>query len=609
MWAYAATFSMPFVYDDVPAILENGTIRSLSTAANPPPGVTVSGRPLLNLSLALNYAISAYAVWSYHALNLAIHAGATALLFGIVRRTLRSPVRATRCGAAADSLAWAVAALWALHPLATESVTYVVQRAECLMGLCYLGTLYGFVRGVGSSRPGGWLVASIATCALGMLTKEVMVSAPVIVLLYDRTFVSGTWRDAWRQRRAYYCGLAATWLPLTLLVVGGGGNRGGSVGFGTGMTWWDYGLTQFEAVARYLGLSFWPRSLVFEYGPFLVTRLTEAVPFVLVVTPLVVGTVVALWRWPAVGFLGAWFFAMLAPTSLVPGTTQMIVEHRMYLSLAAVAVTFVLMLQAGLGRKSLIVCAALAVALGARTARRNADYRSEVALWSATVEARPENALAHCNLANALVGAGRVAEAVPHYETALRLAPAYPASHYDYGLALARLGRPAEALACYERAAALKPGFARAHAEAGLLLFEARRPTEAVAHYEAALRIDADDAETHDNLANALFTVGRVEAALAHYGESLRLRPADPETHYNFGNTLFQLGRLPDAVSHYEAALRARADFPDAHYNLGLALARLGRRAEAIAQCEQALALRADFTAARQTLAQLRGAP
>src|SRR4029077_12125007 len=160
-----------------------------------------------------------------------------------VRRTLgraeREPVfaqlRRGKDRRAETLLALAVALLWTLHPLQTEAVVYISQRAESLMGLFYLLTLYFFIRGS--------LVLSIFTCLLGMATKEVMVSAPLIVLLYDRTFVAGTFREAWRLRRGYYLGLAATWLLLAWLELGAGG-RHGTAGFGSSLRWFDYLRTQ-----------------------------------------------------------------------------------------------------------------------------------------------------------------------------------------------------------------------------------------------------------------------------------------------------------------------------------------------------------------------------
>src|SRR5271170_509528 len=145
--AYRKSYGGPFVFDDPPSILYNATIRHLWpfwSVLRPPhgEGITVGGRPVLNLSLAVNYAISGTRVWSYHALNLLIHILAGLTLFGIVRRTLE------RVGsgdlARPYLLGLAITLLWILHPLQTESVTYVVQRAESLMGLFYLLTLYCF---------------------------------------------------------------------------------------------------------------------------------------------------------------------------------------------------------------------------------------------------------------------------------------------------------------------------------------------------------------------------------------------------------------------------------------------------------------------------------
>jgi hypothetical protein len=131
----------------------------------------------------------------------------------------------------------------------------------------------------------------------------------------------------------FHLALAGTWVLGAWLIARTGGNRGGSVGFGVGVGWVDYWLTQFTAIGRYLWLSVWPHPLVFEYGGFWIKGFDEIALQVVIVFGLLAGTVFALWRRSALGFLGAWFFGILAPTSLAPGTTQMIVEHRMYLRL------------------------------------------------------------------------------------------------------------------------------------------------------------------------------------------------------------------------------------------------------------------------------------
>ncbi|HUL55005.1 MAG TPA: tetratricopeptide repeat protein [Opitutaceae bacterium] len=567
--AYGRTFSVPLLFDDRAAIVDNPTIQRWATAFWPPSDTTATGRPVLNLSLAFNYALSGTAAGSYHALNLAIHALAGLTLFGIIRRTL-----ARRTDPAASALALAVALLWTLHPLQTEAVTYVIQRAESLMGLFYLLTLYCFIRGVeADGRPRRWFALSIAACLLGVATKEVTASAPVIVLLYDRTFAAGSFREAWRRRRGLYLGLAATWLPLAGLVAGAGWNRNGMVGFDVGIAPWTYWLTQFEAVTRYLWLSVWPHPLVFEYSTAWVFRPSEVILYALLVTGLAVAVLVALWRRPVPGFLGACFFAVLAPTSVMPSRIQMIVEHRMYLALAAVVALGVIGIHAVLKSRSWLVFGALALGLGTLTARRNDDYRSEQRIWEDTVAKRPGNAVAHFNLGNVWLDApGHLDDAIAQYEEALRLKPDYAEAHNSLGFAWAQT-----------------PGH----------LDDAR------AQFEAALRLDPNSVGAHTNLGNVWSeTPGRVNDAIAEYEKALRLKPENAEAHYNLGLACLKIpGRLHDAISHFEAVVRLRPDYAPGWHSLGLGWYQMGNLPAAAEAFRQELRLSPDDPMARRALA------
>ncbi len=543
---YSNTFSAPFLLDDGPAIVDNPTIRHLATALSPPLRTTAGGRPLLNLSFAFNYALGGMTPKGFHALNLVIHVFAGLTLFGLLRRTLLQPRLKERMESRhVLPFAFVVAALWALHPLQTESVTYIVQRAESMMGLFYLLTLYFFIHGVQSNTPIRWQVASVLACLLGTVSKEVIVSAPVITFLYDRTFVADSFSETWKKRWPFYLSLGATWIVLGYSVLSAGGNRGGSAGFDVGTNGWAYYLTQFRAVTNYLSLSVWPRPLIFEYGTEWVTGAAQVAPHALIVFALLVGTAVSLWRWPVIGFIGAWFFAMLAPTSLVPGTTQMIVEHRMYLSLAAVIVLEAIVLYSVWGRKGLLVLLMLAVGMGVLTHRRNEDYASELAIWSDTVAKRPSNALAYNNL----------------------------------GFSLQRSGRNDEALARYQQALQLRPDYVEAHNNIGAACFLAGRFSESIVHYEAALRLSPDNVETHNGLGTALFRAGQQQDAIAHYERALRLKPDYAEAHNNLGNVLLLTGHASEAIGHYEEAVRLKPDYQQARNNLARARAVGGGRA------------------------------
>ena len=520
--------------------------------------------------------------------------------------------------------------------LQTESVTYISQRAESLMGLFYLLTLYCFVRAdVGRDRripphqqgnpagfgdpalqqtaiggSNGWLVLSVTACFCGMATKQVMVTAPVLVLLFDRAFVSGSFRSALANRRWYYASLAVTWLLLGLLMYRSSLAAIG-VGFKAGVSWPAYALTEVRVVTDYLKLAFWPHPLVFDYGSeILATGRLAVAPYALIIAALLAGVVIAWRRSPMAGFLGVWFFLILAPTStVVPVAAQPMAESRMYLPLAA-GVVLVTRVSYALGRRrAFVVLGLVAVGLGALTVRRNHDYRSELSIWEDTVARCPQTSRGHYSLGKVLAQMpGRLPEAIAHCEEALRLKPVYAEAHNNLANALAQMpGRLPDAIAQCEEALRLKPAYAEAHNNLAnaLALIPGRLP-DAIAHYEEALRDKPDFVEAHSNLAMALAKMpGRLADAVAHGQEALRLKPDYAEAHCNLGVALAQIpGRSADAIAHYEEALRLRPDFAQTHNNLANALAKIpGRMADALAHYEEALRLQPDFAQAHNNLA------
>ena len=512
---YHNSFTGAFVFDDEGSILRNPTIRHLWPiwqCLSPPHGdrLTVDGRPFINLSLGINYALGGYNVWGYHALNLTVHILAGLTLLGIVRRTLLQPALRERFGAVANELALAAAVLWTVHPLQTESVTYVVQRAESIMGLFYLLTLYCFIRGVESRVPRVWYGLSVVACALGMASKEVMASAPLMVLLYDRAFLSRSFREAWRRRRPLYLGLSATWillgylLTLTLDTASMTARR-------LGITWWRYLGTEPGAILYYLRLSVWPSPLCLDHGWPIARTWTGILPPAIIVLILLGASAWAWRRNPVWGFVGAWFFLILAPSSSFVPLHSPIYEHRMYLSLAVLVCLAALGLYSLAGRRSLVVLAVVAIGLGFVTWRRNQDYRNEIAIWADAVAKIPDNPLARYYLGGALGRAGRIQEEIGHYEKALQLKPDFLEAHNNLGIALARNGRIEEAIGHFRQALRIKPEYAEAHYNWGNILVQVGKVQEAIGHYEEALRIKPDYTEAGNNLAWRLATLAPAE--------------------------------------------------------------------------------------------------
>jgi hypothetical protein len=236
--AYAPALRAPLTFDDDPAIRRNTSLQSLrpSIALRPPPTTSMSGRPVANYSLAINYAINEWLgidqagepaspvkTVNYHVANVLLHLASAALLFGILWRTLALPRFAAWLaakGVSAEAVSGAITVLWTLHPIQSEALNYLTQRTELLVSLFYLGTLYASIRAqsaAGRTRVVWWTVA-VASCALGMGSKEVMASAPIMVVLYDRAFRFPTWRSLAPNAR-FYAGLAATWVLLAALML------------------------------------------------------------------------------------------------------------------------------------------------------------------------------------------------------------------------------------------------------------------------------------------------------------------------------------------------------------------------------------------------------
>lgn len=627
---YANSFKGVLLFDDAPHILKNERIRRLR-----PVSELIGGRrPVVDVSLALNYRLGKLDVRGYHAVNLGVHILAALTLFGIIRRTLlrerfgegidavsnvecrmsigRSAIRHSTIDNRqfpTPWIAWVTALIWVVHPLQTQSVTYLIQRAESLMGLFYLLTLYCVIRGVyrtasegGPTRMGWWCSAAVVSCALGMGSKGVMVTAPAMVLLYDRVFISGSWSDTLRRRWALYVGLAATWSVLWACGVAHGvlnpATKGAHVGFAyTDVAPLNYALTQFGALLQYLKLSVWPHPLCLDYTWPVAQSPGRIIPQAIVIVLLLVSAVWAFFRAPRLGFLAAWFFVILAPTSSFIPIKDTLFEHRVYLSLAAVVIAVVVAgdrLLQQLARRALwadvkrrFVASALAVTvvalLGYGTVRRNQDYHNVVSMWRDVAAKRPNNARAFEQLGTALVIEGKKNEAVVEYQNAVQIDSDFSSAHANLANALSQTGRFEEAVKHYHEVLRIEPDHIEACTNMGHALDALGRADEAIEAYRAATGMDlrrtdpAALARAHLNLGSALGNEGDLDAAIAEYREAVKLRPDYDNAHFWWGVASERLGNLREAVNHYNKTLEINPQHRRARQALDDAIMKLGR--------------------------------
>jgi tetratricopeptide (TPR) repeat protein len=603
-WVYAPAIQGRWIWDDTEEVAANSTLRDPAGLA----GIwfAPSGPDYFPLKTTVQW--MEWHLWGdtaadYHLANVALHALGALLLWRVLWKLGVRP-------------AWFGGLLFAVHPMAVESVAWISELKNTLSLPPLLLAMSAYID-FDRDRRSRDLVLAGAWFAAAALCKSSVVMLPLFLLLF-------AW---WRRGRIGWRDIACT-APFFAI----------SLGLGTVTLWFqehraivgqDLGIGGFwtrcaiagRALAFYSEKCLLPVGLMPVYPRWSVQPLSPAqfLPW------LVFGALAAwMWRyragWGRHALLGAGFFVVnLAP---VLGFAPMaylriswVSDHLAYLSLAGAAG----LAAAGLGvwlrraRSAAAVwcfaaAAAAALALGSRIYA--GAFRDDETFWAYAAARNPEAWIAHSNLGLAMYGRGLVPEAVSHYREALRLKPDFDAARVNLGNALAHSGREAEAAAEFNEAIRLRPDNTDARTGLGNLALAAGRNGEAVEQYEAVLRIRPSDAdvlrscaEAHYRNGNALGNAGRVREAASEYAAALRLWPGFAQAHANLGLALATEGKAAEAIGELELALRLKPDYAEAHAYLGLALAGAGRMTEAIAQYEEALRLRPDAAEVHYNLA------
>jgi tetratricopeptide (TPR) repeat protein len=448
-----------------------------------------------------------------------------------------------------------------------------------------------------SARSALWLTLALLACLCGMLSKEVMVSAPIIVLLFDRTFISGSFAAALRRSWKLYLGLALTWIPL--LVLSAYAPRSKSSGFHLCENFQNvlvYWLTQCKVLLMYLKLAVWPWPLRCAYE---LPHVDTFVSFCIYVVPVVLLSALALWllkRNHPVGFLLVFVGAVLAPTSIMPILTEMAAERRMYLPLAALVVLVVVGIYLFVRRQLALSAAArdsspdskapimaasvsvivLVIIYSTVGSHRISDYHNETLMWQQVAESQPLNYMAHYNLGLIYNQAGRDADSIKELQASIEAHPRYPNARSALGFALMHAGRVPEAIASIQAALEINSDYVPALNNMGIALTQLGRYKEAIDYLERAIRLDPNHADAHNNLGEVLLKVGRTADADEQFKIAQSLRPDDPDTLYNMATAHANNNELPQAIELYERALRLQPDSAKAHNALGIALHRSG---------------------------------
>lgn len=523
---YSTALDGVFLFDDLPNILENRAVID---------GQLLSGsRPVTHATFVGNYAWSGFDAKGFHWVNNLIHALAAVALLWWACLTFAHPKMAKVAAIRQPALAaFAAALLWSVHPLNTQAVTYIVQRAESLMGLCFFLYMVGLTKSSLSARRIPWLLFTIVALVCGLAAKQVMVMAVPVGLLYDRVFLADSWKQLARERGWYWgaivgVGLIAVAVNLPSILSGSGG-----VGLQlASVTPLEYATSQPGVLLHYLRLAVWPVPQNLDYGWGPETRwLWIVVPSTLLLLGLGAAAI-NIFRGGTWGFWPSAAFCVLLPTSSFLPLQDLAVEHRMYVPLAMLVVLFVHVLvwvssKVSDGPSWLIpaaVCSALAIGGAWLTAKRNADYGSAIRMWEDVVakqEASPRPLMlrsrALSNLGEAYGDAEQWEKSIDALNRALN-AGKFPAKvHANLARAYIANQNLSKAAEHASQAIAMEPKDARVRQQAGLIAAQAGNMELAEQYFREAADLDPADVVVQTNLGRCLLmraaTVGNSQDA------------------------------------------------------------------------------------------------
>jgi len=576
--AYANTFQTPFIHDDIAEIERNPALDRLWPLSVPMfEGGRLPHRPIPYLSFALNRRINRLLgldpldVRGFHLVNLGIHIANSLLIWWITTATLRRLAangHPLAGGLNPVAVGWCVAAIWVAHPLSTQAVTYIYQRMESMAAFFILATLACFIRSLDAARPRGWQILSITACGLAMASKETAVVLPLLILIYDRLLVAGSWA-AMRPRAGFYVALAACWLVVPAVMLSQ------QVVYGEALISWrgrlDYTLNQPLVILHYLRLAFWPAGMVFDAD----WRIVRDWRLVVGWLALATGLATLGWAWrrrPAAAFLGIAFLLLLAPSSsVIPASAgRACNEYRMYLPLACVATaavaaaaTMISRVEPGSPPTRRLVCGAtfVALALTATTFSRNAAFASLETIWADTLAKQPWNRRGLTNLVYAHQRNGRDDLVLDIYGKYAAAIADHAPSQARRAVLLAKTGRTAEAEATRSRALELaratvrdNPRDAETWFHLGNLLRTAD-PAAAEAAFQRAVDLDPRQADARANL-GGMIARRNPAAAEALYREALAADPTHADALNNLATLLARQGDLDAAIALLEIAAR-----------------------------------------------------
>jgi protein O-mannosyl-transferase len=593
--AYLPTLYGGFVWDDGNYIYGNHLLRNAQGLWKiwfHPTSIALESHywPLVYTTYWLEYRVWNLVAFGYRLDNLILHIINTLLIWVILRRI-------------SVSYAWIAAAIFGLHPVHVESVSWIIERKDVLSGMFYLLAFLSYLQ---FEKNGNWKIYTLGlfsfVCA--MLSKSIVVSLPVALFLYL------WWKNDSLNKKQWVSLIPFFVIALIMALV--------DMKYAHHQNPAKFGLSFIErciiaghGIWFYVGKLVWPTDIMAVYPLWKIN--SHSLGQILFPGTLVL-IIVILWllrnrigKGPLVAVV--FFIATVGPTLGFIDFDYMVhsyvADRFQYLASIGLITLFVTCIGQILHPNQNILIAGtgvICILLGILTWRQTLTYKDTETLFRHNLALNPNSLAAHINLGNVFFDRGDYQDAKEQYYQVLKIRPDFAQAHNNLGNILEREGKLEQAIAELNLTLQLKPDYAEAYNNLGIVLELQGKMKEAVDDYNKALQLKPDYADPHNNLGNILAKQGKNQEAVEQYIEALNIEPNYPEVCNNLAIVLAKQGKLNEAITQYLEALRLRPNFAMVHNNLGIALSQEGRLDEAIAHFKKALEIQPDYADARKNL-------
>jgi protein O-mannosyl-transferase len=586
--AYANSFHGGWQFDDFPNVIENLYLRlpalDLHSLGRAMLQDGKQNRPFSNLTLALNYYVGGEEVWGYHLINCLLHCLTGAAVFiglGLIfRRAGLAPERR-------DLAALLAAAVWLVHPLHPQAVSYIVQRQTVMASCLMLWTLVAYLAAREAGEPKRrrilYLLAGLAFLGAAG-SKEIALITPALILIFELYFYQN-FSFAFIRRRPLAVATALLLMILGLLFALRPEMRAkifqGYHDFPFTLS--ERLLTEPRVLIQYLSLILWPvgSRLSFDHDPLVSTSWFHpwsTAPAILLWLALLAGAVGAARRRPLLSLAVWWYLLNLAmESSFIP--LDLMFEHRLYLASLALIVPLAagIVLAARKTPWATIGLAAVILLLMVNTAMRNRVWQTETTLWRDCVRKVPDKARPYLGLGKLSREKGFSDRALRYFNLALKKNPRYADAYYYFGLVYAEQGRYDLAAENYSRALELSPQYTLAYINRGNVYDQQGRSNQALSDLNRAVELSPQMSLAYLNRGIFYFNHEAFERALADFTRVIELYPNYAKAYNNRGTTYDQLGKTDQAIADYTRALELNPNYALAYFNRGVDYQKQGR--------------------------------